>query len=75
MRESESGFYGYQWWIVNYKGKQIPYARGILGQYIFVLQDKNAVVVRLGKQRSKKYIDHHPAEIYTYLNAAYELLK
>jgi CubicO group peptidase (beta-lactamase class C family) len=73
--EAESGFYGYQWWIVNYKGKDIPYARGILGQYIFVLKDENAIAVRLGKHRSKKYINHHPAEIYTYLDAAYELLK
>jgi CubicO group peptidase (beta-lactamase class C family) len=67
--------YGYQWWILNYKGKQIPYARGILGQYIFVLRDKNAVVVRLGKSRSKLYTDEHPNDVYIYVEAAYELLK
>ena len=67
--------YGYQWWILNYNGKQIPYARGILGQYIFVLKDKNAVVVRLGKSRSKLYTDEHPNDVYTYVEAAYELLK
>jgi CubicO group peptidase (beta-lactamase class C family) len=67
--------YGYQWWIVNYEGKQIPYARGILGQYIFVLKDKNAVVVRLGKSRSKLYTEEHPDDVYIYLEAAYELLK
>lgn len=67
--------YGYQWWILNYKGKQIPYARGILGQYIFVLKDKNAVVVRLGKSRSKLYKDEHPQDVYSYVEAAYELLK
>lgn len=67
--------YGYHWWILNYKGRQIPYARGILGQYIFVLEDKNAVVVRLGKSRSKLYTGEHPNDVYTYVEAAYELLK
>jgi CubicO group peptidase (beta-lactamase class C family) len=68
-------FYGYQWWILNYRGKLIPYARGILGQYIFVLKDKNAVVVRLGKRRSNLLINNHPSDVYTYVDAAYELLK
>lgn len=67
--------YGYQWWILDYKGRQIPYARGILGQYIFVLEDKNAVAVRLGKSRSKLYKGEHPNDVYTYVEAAYELLK
>ncbi|WKV13153.1 serine hydrolase domain-containing protein [Marivirga harenae] len=67
--------YGYQWWILDYKGRQIPYARGILGQYIFVLEDKTAVVVRLGKSRSKFYTDQHPNDVYTYVEVAYELLK
>ncbi len=67
--------YGYQWWILNYKGKQIPYARGILGQYIFVLEDKNAVVVRLGKERDKVYEGLHPKDVYIYVEAAYALLK
>jgi CubicO group peptidase (beta-lactamase class C family) len=64
LTDKETGdvvdFYGFQWWIVNYKGHQIPYMRGILGQYIFSIPDKNAVVVRLGHERSKEYIGHHP---------------
>lgn len=67
--------YGYQWWILEYNGKQIPYARGILGQYIFVLKDKNAVVVRLGKKRDKVYEGEHPKDVYAYVEAAYALLK
>ncbi|WNB18059.1 serine hydrolase domain-containing protein [Marivirga arenosa] len=73
--EKELTYYGYQWWILNYEGKQIPYARGILGQYVFVLKDKNAVVVRLGKSRSKLYTSNHPDDVYEYVEAAYELLK
>lgn len=67
-------FYGFQWWIINYKGHQIPYMRGILGQYIFAIPDKNAVVVRLGHKRSKAYIGHHPKDVYDYLDAAFLLL-
>lgn len=67
-------FYGFQWWIVNYKGHQIPYMRGILGQYIFSIPDKNAVVVRLGHKRSKEYIGHHPKDVCDYLDASFLLL-
>jgi CubicO group peptidase (beta-lactamase class C family) len=67
-------FYGYQWWIVNYKGNQIPYMRGILGQYIFVIPEKNAVVVRLGHKRSSAYKGHHPQDVYDYLDGAFSIL-
>ncbi len=48
-------FYGYQFWLINYNGLQIPYMRGILGQYIFVIPELDAVIVRLGKMRDKDY--------------------
>lgn len=48
--------YGYQFWIVNYKGLNIPYMRGILGQYIFVIPELDAVIVRLGRLRDKEYV-------------------
>ncbi|BDD03765.1 serine hydrolase domain-containing protein [Aureibacter tunicatorum] len=68
-------FYGLQWWIAEYKGHKVPYARGILGQYIIVIPDKQAVIVRLGEKRSKKKIDHHPTDIFTYLDIAFGMLK
>jgi CubicO group peptidase (beta-lactamase class C family) len=67
-------FYGYQWWIIHYKGYVIPYMRGILGQYVYVIPGKNAVVVRLGHDRSHEYKDHHTLDIYTYLDAAFTIL-
>jgi CubicO group peptidase (beta-lactamase class C family) len=67
-------FYGYQFWIMEYKGIQIPYFRGVLGQFIFVIPEKNAVVVRLGEgvTKSKKHV--HSPDVYTYLDAAWEIL-
>lgn len=76
--EDETGlplnFYGFQWWIIDYEGYQIPYMRGILGQYIFVIKEKNAVIVRLGHKRSDELIGPNRKDIYVYLDAAFELL-
>lgn len=46
--------YGYQWWLTDYRGMKVFYARGILGQYIFVIPDLNLVFVRLGHKRGEK---------------------
>jgi len=43
-------WYGYQTWIIKYKSHTIPYFRGILGQFIYIIPNENAVVVRLGKK-------------------------
>lgn len=67
-------FYGYSWWIINYKGRTVKYARGIKGQYIFVIPSFDAVVVRLGHKRSDEYLDHHPKDVYIYLDAAFDML-
>jgi len=68
-------FYGFQWWIVKSGGKYIPYARGILGQYIFAIPEKNAIIVRLGHTRSENYIAHHPCDVITYLEEGMKMLK
>lgn len=67
-------YYGYQWWIHNANDWNVPYMRGILGQYVFAIPEKNAVVVRLGHKRSKEYINHHPSDTYLYLETAKKLL-
>lgn len=60
--------YGLQWWCLNYKNYSIFYARGILGQYIFVIPELNAVFVRLGHKRSDTKIDGHPEDVYKYID-------
>lgn len=72
--DNKLDYYGFQWWIIDYKGYQIPYMRGILGQYVFAIKEKNAVVVRLGHERSDERIGPNRMDIYVYLDAAFEIL-
>ncbi|MGQ1890887.1 serine hydrolase domain-containing protein [Thermophagus sp. OGC60D27] len=67
-------YYGLFWWVMDYHGLKIPYARGILGQYIFVIPDRNAVIVRLGHKRSGSYLNHHPTDVYAWLKTAFTIL-
>ena len=70
-------WYGFQTWMINYKGHQIPYFRGILGQFIFVVPDENAVIVRLGKKIKRNPNDPHYQndDIRNYIEAGPQTLK
>lgn len=70
-----NNYYGFQFWYMEYKGLKIPYYRGILGQYIFVIPQKNAVVVRLGHKRDNGYGGYFaPKDVEVYLDAALDIL-
>ncbi|MFN4084149.1 MAG: serine hydrolase domain-containing protein [Bacteroidia bacterium] len=62
--------YGYQWWLMKHNGYDIFYARGIRGQYIFAIPEKNIIMVRLGHKRASKAGDKTPEDVYIYLNMA-----
>lgn len=70
-------WYGYQTWMINYKNHQIPYFRGILGQFIFVLPDENAIIVRLGKKIKKDSKDpkYQNQDIRNYIEAGLQVLQ
>lgn len=68
-------YYGYQIWIMNYKGKRCPYFRGMLGQYIIAIPSKNAVVVRLGHKRSREYVKELTTDIIRYMEIAEKILQ
>lgn len=70
-------WYGYQTWIINYDGLNVPYFRGVHGQLIYVVPDKNAVIVRIGKKIVKKNIDAHEQndDIKNYLRIGLGLLR
>ena len=68
--------YCFQFWHLTYKDMEIPYMRGILGQYVFAIPELNAVVVRLGHKRSDtRTAQHYPDDIDTWLGAAIEIIQ
>ena len=72
---SKVDFYGYHWWLMpGYKGQDIFYARGILGQYILVIPEKQLVIVRLGKERSE-LIANHPSDLRVIVDAVNKVVK
>lgn len=64
--------YGYQWWMLEYKGHHIAYCRGILGQYIITIPDVKMVIVRLGHKRDKEKQNDHPRDLFVYIDRALE---
>lgn len=68
-------FYGYQWWILNYKDMKINMACGLYGQYIIIIPNKNLVIVRLGHKASTKFKGHFTSDVYTYIDAGLSLVE
>lgn len=66
-------YYGYQIWMMNYKGLEIKYMRGILGQYIIAIPELKMVITRLGHKRSDVKRGVHPADVFVYIDLALEL--
>ncbi len=67
--------YGYQWWCLTHNNFNVVYARGILGQYIFVLPQLNAVIVRLGHKRSDSRVNGHPEDAIRYLDFGVDIIQ
>ncbi|MDD2563445.1 MAG: serine hydrolase [Salinivirgaceae bacterium] len=70
----QTNYYGYQWWNITIDNLKINYMRGINGQYVFVIPEKNVVIVRLGHRRSKERIDNIPADIYKWVENGLEIV-
>ncbi len=69
----ENKIYGYHWWLTSYEGHSVFYMRGILGQYVIVVPDKNIIIVRLGHQRPPKTDDGHLTDVPLFLKSAFEI--
>ena len=67
-------YYGFAWWLTEFKGDKVFYMRGILGQYVFCVPSKNLIVVRLGKDRSGMSNGITPDDVAIYLQQAYSFL-
>lgn len=59
--------YTHHWWTEEWEGETVHYMRGIKGQYVLVLPEKNRVIVRLGHHRKAKNERLHPMDLYDYL--------
>ena len=65
--------YGYQFWLAERQGLSVYYARGLWGQYIICIPEKNMIVVRLGKKYGKYLGDGHHDDFYAFIDAAVEM--
>ncbi|HET8753605.1 MAG TPA: serine hydrolase, partial [Salinimicrobium sp.] len=74
-RFEDSPYYGYGFWLENYKGKDIFYMRGILGQYVIVIPEDELIIVRLGRKVGEKAESaHHYNDFYAYIDEVYKML-
>jgi CubicO group peptidase (beta-lactamase class C family) len=67
-------YYGFQTWIMHYRGTVNPYFRGMLGQYVIAIPSRDAIVVRLGHEREEVYEREVPRDLYRYMDMAMYLL-
>ena len=67
-------YYGFQTWIMHYKGQTNPYMRGMLGQYVIAIPSLDTIVVRLGKKRSDIYEHELTTDIIRYMDIAMKIL-
>ena len=65
--------YGYQFWLAERQGLSIFYARGLLGQYVICIPEKNMIVVRLGRKFGNYLEDGHHDDFYAFNDAALEM--
>jgi CubicO group peptidase (beta-lactamase class C family) len=66
-------YYGWQWWLMKYRGYRVSYMKGINGQYVIVIPELNTVIVRLGHKGSKEMIRGTPADFFTWIDAGLEI--
>ncbi len=60
-------WYGLHWWMGEIDGVKFKSARGMRGQYIVMIPEKNMVIVRIGHQQSKERVNHMPVDLFTYI--------
>lgn len=73
--EDSLDYYGYQFWIQKYKGREYRLMRGMLGQYIVAIPEHDAIMVRLGKKRSDEYVRESTVDLFEYMDIALRILE
>ncbi|MDA7728528.1 beta-lactamase family protein [Flavobacteriales bacterium] len=62
--------YGYQFWIANRRGLDVYYTRGLWGQYVICIPEKDMIIVRLGRNYGFHLEDGHSEDFYQFIDAA-----
>ena len=62
--------YGYHIWLAERQGLSIYYARGLWGQYVICIPEKNMIIVRLGRKFGNNLKDGHRDSFYAFIDAA-----
>ncbi|MDB0027245.1 beta-lactamase family protein [Flavobacteriales bacterium] len=70
---NKNGNYGYQFWIANRKGLDVYYTRGLWGQYVICIPEKDMIIVRLGRNYGFQLADGHSEDFYQFIDAALEM--
>ena len=65
--------YGYQFWLAERDGLAVYYTRGLWGQYVICIPEKNMIIVRLGRKFGTKLPDGHLEDFYQFIDAALEM--
>ena len=65
--------YGYQFWLAERQGLSLYYARGLWGQYVICIPEKNMIIVRLGRKYGDNLKDGHHNDFYAFIDAALEM--
>ncbi|MCC5918126.1 MAG: serine hydrolase [Cryomorphaceae bacterium] len=66
--------YGWSFWVTGTEYKKIGYFRGVWGQYIIPLPEKDVVIVRLGKRHLPMSDGSHPDDVHELIHFALEQL-
>jgi CubicO group peptidase (beta-lactamase class C family) len=66
-KNSVCDWYGLHWWMGEVDGVKFKSARGMRGQYIVIIPEKNMVIVRIGHQQSKERINQMPVDMLSYI--------
>jgi CubicO group peptidase (beta-lactamase class C family) len=63
--------YGYSWWLTKYKGMDVFYMQGMLGQYTICVPEKKLIICRLArKRRENKGNNHYTIDVAYCIEAA-----
>lgn len=66
--------YGWSFWVSQRDNVEVGYFRGVWGQFIIPIPEKDVVIVRLGKQHLAKSDGIHPDDVHRLIDFAMEAL-